>query len=47
MRQEERPTAQQLLNHRFIASACSVKMIKKKLEAVFLVDALSERALVG
>eukprot|EP00008_Paramoeba_atlantica_P015115 CAMPEP_0201492572 /NCGR_PEP_ID=MMETSP0151_2-20130828/33714_1 /ASSEMBLY_ACC=CAM_ASM_000257 /TAXON_ID=200890 /ORGANISM="Paramoeba atlantica, Strain 621/1 / CCAP 1560/9" /LENGTH=489 /DNA_ID=CAMNT_0047879455 /DNA_START=114 /DNA_END=1583 /DNA_ORIENTATION=+ len=42
----ERPTAATLLKHPFIGTACGMKQIRKKLGAVFVVDALSERGLV-
>tara|TARA_R110002050_G_scaffold45320_2_gene107457 strand:- start:337 stop:477 length:141 start_codon:yes stop_codon:yes gene_type:complete len=43
---EKRATAKELMAHDFIKCECSNKQIRKKMTAVFVTDALSERGLV-
>eukprot|EP00211_Chloroparvula_japonica_P001635 CAMPEP_0119132062 /NCGR_PEP_ID=MMETSP1310-20130426/11302_1 /TAXON_ID=464262 /ORGANISM="Genus nov. species nov., Strain RCC2339" /LENGTH=596 /DNA_ID=CAMNT_0007122673 /DNA_START=71 /DNA_END=1861 /DNA_ORIENTATION=+ len=43
---ENRSTAKELLSHPFLSKAATEKEIKKKMAAVFVTDALSERGLV-
>ena len=46
MDKSQRPTADELLQDKFIATACGQKQMRKKLESILLVDSMAHHGLL-